>query len=439
MRITGQLIRADDDAHLWAESFDRELKDIFTLQTEIAGRIVDALELKLSDRETQRLGQRGTDKVRAYEHYLRGRAMFSRRISNPEEVVALADEALRWFRAALSEDPDYASPEAGVSRALRLKMRETAAAQRPELLAAAIEAARRAIRLAPELADGYVQLGYAHQVAGDVEAALEQFRLAARIAPDDPDTAAALADLHSDRGELLDAIRLSRHALALEPLEAYRHDQLSAYYGQIGLLDQAIAGYQRAWGELTPHPARQEGMVGLMEAIKGDDERARASIKRAQALEPDSPYLAGGVIAILMSQRDAASVPTLIDGGAAEYVESESPLSIAWAVRQTGNTARLERLLASAERKLGDELPRASGASLAYDLGRIAIYRGQPEQALGHLKQAVEQGWRSYRWLAIDAAWDPIRDDPRFIALEAKVDADLERMRAELAAMDAAQ
>jgi len=64
--------------------------------------------------------------------------------------------------------------------------------------------------------------------------------------------------------------------------------------------------------------------------------------------------------------------------------------------------------------------------------------RGQSESALDHLERGVQQGWRQYRVLAVEPIWDPVRDNPRFIALEEQVDADLARMRAELAAMDAA-
>ena len=347
------------------------------------------------------------------------------------------EEALRWFDDALNEDPDYAAAEAGKSRALRGGLRFEPLERRPAVLTEAIAAARRAIQLAPELADGYVQLGQAQEVAGDEQAALTQFLKAAEIAPDDPDTLGALASLYAGQGRLLDAIRLARLAQVLEPSDANRLSQLSAYYKRIGLLDQAIIGFEHAWGEITSHPGRRVCMAGGAALLAGQAARARAATEQTLALDPGSPIGAACVIGIFNSLRDAASSIMLLDQHA-EYFETNSSADFVWALSQSGDQARLERLLVIAERRLTDELPRASGASLAYSLGQIAMLRGQSELALDHLERGVQQGWRQYRVLAVEPIWDPVRDNPRFIALEEQVDADLARMRAELAAMDAA-
>jgi adenylate cyclase len=431
VRITGQLIRAADDAHLWAESFDRELADIFAVQAEIAGRIVQALALQLTEGEREQLQRQGTDNAAAYEHYLLGRAQMNQSYSDFGAYLALMERAETDFRAALEKDPDYADAWAGLARSLLSRL--GAEPERAEAnYQAGIDAARRAIRLAPESATGYVWLGRAYLARGLGEAAAEQFRLAAEIEPDSVDVLSAQAGILSREGRRADAVKLLERAVRIEPGDTSLHNQLGTTYANLGELQRARQAYSVAWGELVPHEARLRCMFAGIALLAGEVAAARDHVARFQELEPDSPFQANCSLLFYLRTQDLVTARQLFEQRR-EYFEQREPLRVALVLARTQPDAELEPLLARAERRLREEMPRAWGSALEYELGQIKLLRGDHAAALARLESAVGLGWRSYRELEMDITWDPIRDDPSFHALVRQVDEDLARQRGELA------
>jgi TolB-like protein/Tfp pilus assembly protein PilF len=433
VRITGQLIRAADDAHLWAESFDRDLADIFAVQTEIAGHIVQALQLQLTEGERERLQHQGTDNAAAYEQYLLGRAQLNQSFSNPGEILALINHAEARFRAALEQDPDYADAWAGLAETslFRLGLRfepEQAEAN----YQAGVDAARRAIRLAPESAAGYVWLGQAYLDRGLGEAASEQFQLAAEVEPDSIDVLTAQAGIHRSEGRLADAVRVLQRAVRIEPGDARLIDELGRAEERIGELRRAREAYHLAWGEITPHEARLLCMLADVSVRAGEIETARMHVARYRELEPDSPFLATCALGFFLDIRDLEAARQVFEQQR-EYFEERLPLFAALTLARTQPDTELEPLLARAEQRLREELPRAWGSALEYGLGQIELLRGNHAAALVHLETAVGLGWRAYRELELAIIWDPIREDPKFQALARQVDEDLARQRTELA------
>jgi TolB-like protein/Flp pilus assembly protein TadD len=432
VRITGQLIRAADDAHLWAESFDRELADIFAVQTEIAGRIVQALQLQLTEGEREQLQRQGTKNAAAYEHYLLGRAQLNQSYSDFGAYLALMERAETEFRAALEQDPDYADAWAGLARSLLSRL--GAEPERAEAnYQAGIDAARRAIRLAPESATGYVWLGRAYLARGLGEAAAEQFQLAAEIEPDSVDVLSAQAGIHRSEGRLADAVQLLQRAVRIEPGDTNLHNQLGTTYANLGELQRAREAYRVAWGELVPHESRLRCMLAGIDLRAGEVAAARDHVARFQELEPDSPFQANCSLLFYLRTQDLVTARQLFEHQR-EYFEQREPLRVALVLARTQPDAELEPVLARAERRLREEMPRAWGSALEYELGQIELLRGDHAAALARLETAVGLGWRAYRELELDITWDPIREDPRFQALVRQVDEDLARQRAELAA-----
>jgi TolB-like protein/Flp pilus assembly protein TadD len=433
VRITGQLIRAGDDAHLWAESFDRNLADIFAVQTEIAGRIVEALALQLTEGERDQLQRQGTDNAAAYEQYLLGRAQMNQSYSNPGEILALINHIEARFRAALEQDPDYAEAWAGLAQTSMWRLgRRLEPEQAEAYYQAGVDAARRAIRLAPESAAGYVWLGHAYLARGLGEAAAEQFQLAAEVEPGSVDVLSAQAGIHISEGRLADAVRLLQRAVRIEPGDAHLIDELGRAEERIGELRRAREAFQLAWGEITPHEARLGCMLAGIAVQAGEIETARMHVARYRELEPDSPFLATCALGFFLKTRDLGAARQVFEQQR-EYFEQYLPRGAALVLARTEPGAELEPLLMRAERRLREELPRAWGSALEIQLGRIELLRGNLAAALAHLEAAVALGWRSYRELELDITWDPIRADPRFQALASQVDEDLARQRAELA------
>ncbi len=434
LRITGQLIRADDDAHLWAESFDREMPDVFAIQTEIAEQIAEALAVRLSAQEREDLAERPTDDTRAYEQYLLGRAQINRSFSDFGEFEALVDEAEARFRAAIVEDPGYAEAWAGLSWVARSRINvdpEGAEAHYRE----AIDAARRATELAPGSATGYVHLGKAYLTQGLAEAALEKFDLASRLEPEGAELLAARASILRNQGRVAEAVRLLRQATRIEPGDANLFDELANTYWMIGDLPAAREAFELAWGRITPHEARLDCHVALVAAVDGDEETARRRIENALELESDSWFVTTCGVLVYLGLRDRGSLVEILDRWRDFPEVQRAAIIRAWVWDFSGSDEPLEPLLQDAEQQLVTELPRLWGGEREYLMALITLLGGDTEGALDQLERAFASGWRGYRRL-LEPAWDPIRDVPRFQAIERRMDEDLERQRSELAMME---
>jgi TolB-like protein/Flp pilus assembly protein TadD len=433
VRITGQLIRAEDDAHLWADSFDRELADIFSVQTEIAARIAEQLELQLTERDRKAIAQRGTDSPEAYEYFLRARAVSRRSFSTPAEMQAMTAEAAGYLEAALELDPEYAEAWAGLAGAAleRMYWNEGDASAALADWEKAVEAAQRAIRVGPEQAAGYLALGRAYYARGEVEAAREQFRRAAELEPDLPEVLVIQAALLSGQGDLLEALERLERAAELDPADPNVWQDLSELYSDLGEFGRARDALNRAWGELAPHEARLNCHLMSVALAEGDVPRAKAHVDRFLELEGYSPFAQNCAASFHVRAGDLTEAVRLVRQRET-FVLAQAPLAGAVVLSKAGQPA--EKFLEAAERELERAVPRSSEAARLYTRARIAVMRDQRELALDLLEQAIAAGYWLGPWYQRAPEWDPIRDDPRLQAITAPMNAELERMRAELAA-----
>jgi TolB-like protein/tetratricopeptide (TPR) repeat protein len=177
VRITAQLIDVDTDTHLWSETYDRELEDIFAIQDEIAGHIVEEMQLVLGPKGTPDRGGKPTENLSAYESYLRGRYLFMQR------GVAYLTQAVEAHRSAVRQDPDFADAWAALAQTAA-----TLAGWDPKNaanhMAPAEEAARRALELDPESATALSALGIMHFNRLEWATGLDYLGRAAAIARD---------------------------------------------------------------------------------------------------------------------------------------------------------------------------------------------------------------------------------------------------------------
>lgn len=432
IRITGQLIHAESDEHLWAESFDRDLSDIFAVQSEIASQIAEALQLQLSEREQRRLVQGGTDNARAYELYLRGLSRFQDgTLPGPAAVLANASAAETLFRSAIELDPGFAAAHAGLSRSLLAGIEMVPAQEHESRHAAAVEAARRAITLAPDLAAGYARLGHAYRVRGQADAALAQLRLASDVDPDDPETLEELAGIYANLGQFEQAIALQRRAIAAAPGQFRSHTRLGYYYLAIGDLQRAEFEFRRAHEELLPNINLLACVLGHVAARSGDFDRASKLRDQVIGLTGEVPFAASCLLAMSLRVGDWDTARQIFRSQE-DFFAKDMPLPGALVLTQQGDHAGVERLLARFEQQLNEELPLSWGSERSYELARLAAMRGDVEQAMRHLHEAVDRGWRFYRELELDPTWAAMRSHPDFIMLAERVERDLERIRARL-------
>ncbi|NGX17687.1 tetratricopeptide repeat protein [Wenzhouxiangella sp. XN24] len=437
VRITGQLIRAADDAHLWADSFDRELADIFSVQTEIAQRIAQQLELQLTDRDRQLLAQQGTSSTAAYEYLLRARALERRVLSTPAEIAAAVDEGEGYLGLALELDPEYAEAWALMTRVHLIRSSIPGSEQSAsEHWERGVEAARRAIRVAPDRAAGYVALGRAFQLRGQHDAALEQFRLAADLEPGSAEVLHPQGVLLAGRGELLEALEKLERAVALEPGDPGLLNSLASVYMWLADYDAAEAAFRRAFQHITPHPERLECVLMSLALEARDLAQFEAAAKRLESTVQHPSFGTGCMISFHFLNRDFAAAAHLVEEHRA-FVLGLWPVTAAGVLSLAGQPA--DALIEAAEQSIERAVPRGSEGWRLFQRSRLALMRGQDEAALDLLERAQEAGvWPSAAEFALNPLWDAVRDDPRFRAIEAYWEAERRRMRDELAARRAA-
>jgi TolB-like protein/lipoprotein NlpI len=337
LRITAQLIRTSDSSHLWSETYDRELTDVFAIQDEIATAVVQKLKVtllggKLPARNT-------TTNLDAYSLYLQGRYLYDRH--GREDM----EKAASLYRKALELDPSYAPAWAALAEAIWVPAdegyRDVNAAARESL-----EAARKAMDLDPQLAlahsmTGNVRLSYYR----DWPAADASFKKALECDPNDLGTTFRSGYLAMALGRTNDAIALYRRAVTLSPISPWAHLWLSQGYLLSNRLDDAEKAI-RTGLELSPELSMGWYMLGLVLLEKGNAEAALEATRKERAENWRLPGLASALHAL---------------------------------GRRTESDAALKK----ATEKYGD--------TMAYQIAEVYAYRGEVDEAFAWLERAYRQ------------------------------------------------
>lgn len=227
VHINVQLIQADSDAHLWAQSYDRQLTDIFRVEAEVAKTVADSLRTTLSPQEKARLESKPTENADAYVLYLRGREYQTR----PDNLLADFQTAAHLYEQAIALDPDFALAHARLSAVMSVTYHwfepiETVARK-------AKDEAEESLRLQPQLGEGHLARGlYFYYEVADYEQALRELSLAAQALPNDADVRLFIAAIERRRGRLTGAIAAYNRAESIDPQNSVViNDAAQTYFG----------------------------------------------------------------------------------------------------------------------------------------------------------------------------------------------------------------
>jgi serine/threonine protein kinase/tetratricopeptide (TPR) repeat protein len=287
LRVTAQLVNATDNSQLWAERYDRELEDVFEIQDEIASSIVAALRVVLTEDEKKAIEQVPTANVEAYEFYLRGRQFFHQHRRRGHEF------ARQMFERAIELDPGYALAHAGVADCCSFLYQYFDAS--PQNLRRAESASKRALELAPQLAEAHASRGLAVSLTGKFEEAEREFQEAMRLDPKSFEAAYFYARACMSVGKLDDAAKWFERAVAVRPDDYAAMMLLANAYGAIGRPDDATSAMRRAYDaarkhlELNPDNPRALYMGAAALSGLGESEKARDWNRRALEMEADDP------------------------------------------------------------------------------------------------------------------------------------------------------
>ncbi len=279
VRIVGQLIDAETDRHLWAETYDREFTDIFAIQTDVALRIAAALEAELSQEERARIRKEPTDDVEAYQLFLLGKHCLARWTHEGVE------QGLKYLEQAVARDPNYALAYATITHAYTEMGLGIAGALSPgEAFRRARAAVARALEIDAGLAEAHAMLAFLKFVCDyDWTGAELEFKRAIELNPNSGDTYDSYGLMLTSLERYDEALEMQQRAHELDPV-AHRHDNATTLL-RAGRYDEALRVVTRVL-EVDPHYVMAHATLGWAYLLKGMPDRGVAELERAVALDP---------------------------------------------------------------------------------------------------------------------------------------------------------
>lgn len=359
LRITAQLVRADNGYQRWSQTYDREDADVFAVQDDIAKAVVNALQVNLAG-EAPATGGRETTNTQAYNQYLLGRQLDRR---DSLDADRLAVEA---YRQAIELDPNYAAAYAGLAVAEASVADYLGDAHRLEI---AGQDADKAIKLAPGDAIGYSARGYIRTTwLWDWPGAQADTEKALSLGPRNSDVQHRYARLLFSQGRQLQAIAAQKKATELDPLSSNAWENLGHYYTSTGDYGSAEAALSRAI-ELEPTSVFALNNLGTLRLVQGKGQEALDAFRKMGD------------------------------------VEGFRSAGIAMAEHTLGHAKESQQALQETITKHAQEA--------AYQIAEILAWRGEKDQAFEWLERAYKQRDGGLSELSLDPLMKALRPDPR--------------------------
>ena len=473
VRVNVQLIDARADTHLWAKNYDRELKDVFEVQSEVSQEIADALRAKLSPSEAATLAVAPTRDAEAYDLFLK--AEFELKQGESALSAEWLDRADASYREALKRDPNFSLAAARLAES-RLTRHWFVVNLTPDELTEVKGLADRALLLAPELAEAHIALGFFHYWAHrDYEPALLEFRRAIELQPNNNRAPQAIAAIYRRQGQWERSMAEMAKCEKLDPRDAAIPANAGAAYVSLRQWNEAKRAGRRALA-LDPH-----NLIGLRTLIlslingDGDLDAARRAVSQLPPGERISLNAVGGAISTIIDERtyfyvfernfDAAlkdwekestdptermrrlsaraAIRILAGTTASGKAESEEACALlearirerpneafavtrlSWVYLTLGRNADALRLARQSVELLPMSRDAQSGPLFAVGQAQLQARAGEPREAVKtvrHLLSIPAGVTLSLKRLQLDPVWDPIRNDPEFQQLLAGKD-----------------
>jgi len=287
VRITAQLVSSSDGYHLWSESYDRDLSDVFAIQTEIAQKLVGALRVSLSRQERELIQRRGTSNAEAYDLYLRGQAHLR------DGTDTAMDHAIRFFREAIQRDERFAQAYAGIAHAQALKGLWRVGMTQVDF-DEAFAASRRALELEPRMPEAYIARAMLLSLQGRKNEACQDFEEAIRLNPASYDAHYLYARHRVQGGEFERAVPLYETAIELRPDDYQALCLLAGSLLKLGRMerhaDVALRAMQSLERQLAIDPRDGRALqLGTVQAARlGLRDKSRELAERALEARPDA-------------------------------------------------------------------------------------------------------------------------------------------------------
>jgi adenylate cyclase len=366
VRIVAELVEVESDRHLWAETYDRDLTDIFSIQTDVALHIARALRAELTPEEQAWVEAEPTADMESYQLYLKGRHLLI------NYTIDGIQRSIGFFRGAIARDPSFALAHASLATAY-MELVESGAMPSESGRREAWKAGAEALRLDPDLPEGHCVVAHMKAIwEFDWQGAEQEFKRALELGPNHSDTYDLYGRMFAALGRFDEALALQRRAQALDPL-AHRLDVATTLL-RAGRYAEAETEARRA-AEFDPRHDRSRATLGWALFKQGKLEEGLAELERAVDLSPEHSMWRG------------------------QYGQ---------ALAEAGREDEARAVLRDMEERAAD------GRASPYHLAYIHTGLGEHDRAMDLLERAYEGRAGAVYALQGSFLFAPLRSHPRF-------------------------
>ena len=465
VRVNVQLIKAANDSHLWADTFDRKLTDIFSVESEVAKAIADQLRAKLTGQEEQVIAAKPTDNTEAYDNYLRGLAYSLKTANTPANALG----AQKYLKEAVRLDPKFALSWALLSH-MEARGYITQALQPTVALRGAVrQAAETALSLQPNLGEAILAKGYYHYAClKDYDSAERYFEQARPLLPNSSRISESMAYVTRRRGQWDRSESYFNEAERVDPRNVYLLTQHAILYHNLRRFPEALRKFDQVLN-ITPDDVDTLAEKAAIAQAKGDLSQAAALLAPLHPAADDNTALETQAYQAILERRPAPVIARLKEllakpDPALGYINGELRFYLAWAQEVAGDhvaaqeswkqaRSELEPFLkeqpenyfliediALTDTGLGDkaaaltlaeraialppiEKDALDGPGAIEILARVAARTGEPDRAVAALQKLLSMPYSgplasnlplTPALLRLDPMFDPLRNDPRF-------------------------
>jgi TolB-like protein/Tfp pilus assembly protein PilF len=465
VRVNVQLIKAANDSHLWADTFDRKLTDIFSVESEVAKAIAEQLRAKLTGQEEQVIAAKPTDNPEAYDAYLRGLAYTLKTGTTPANVLG----AQKYLKEAVRLDPKFALAWALLSYVEALGYLTTALQPTLALREDARQAAENALSLQPNLGEALLAKGSYHYFClKDYDTAVRYFEQARQVLPNSSQIPERLAYVTRRRGQWDKSESYFKEAERLDPRNVFLLTQHAFSYINLRRFPEALRKLDQVLN-ITPDDVDTLTNKAAIAQAEGDLPRAAALLAPLHPDADDASELETQVYQAILERRPAPMIARLVEvlakpDPALGWINGDLRFWLGWAQEVAGDHAaaqeswqqarsELERFLKEQPKNysligalaltymgLGDKaaafaLTEQAMAAVPIEkdaldgpypteiLARVAAGMGDPDRAIAALQKLLSIPYASQiasnlpltpALLRLDPMFDPLRNDPRF-------------------------